>query len=119
MVAEDLLKKLYKKKSLRNVEDGFEVQLTNPLSDATIIKPAKVSLGAEKFKDFIVDVEGNSVVNHDISEKNPLQFAVKTTATLRFARNAPLAPDKYTLKFTILTEEYGELKFRIKDRIRE
>lgn len=119
VVAEDLLKKLYKKKSLRNVEGGFVVQLTNPLSDATIIKPAKVSLGAEKFRDFIVDVEGNSVVNKDISEKNPMKFSVKSTATLRFARDTPLTPDKYTMKFTMLTEEYGELKFRIKDRIRE
>jgi hypothetical protein len=104
LVAEDLLKKLYKKKSLRNIDGGFEVQLTNPLSDATIIKPAKVSLGDEKYKDFTIEVEGTPISNQEISERNP---------------DAPLAADKYTIKFTIQTEEYGELKFRIKDRIKE
>ncbi|MHA2271650.1 MAG: hypothetical protein ACXACI_07295 [Candidatus Hodarchaeales archaeon] len=119
MVAEDLLKKLYKKKSLRNVEGGFEVQLTNPLSDATIIKPAKVNLGDERYKDFIIEIEGKPIPNKEISEANPLQFSVKTTATLRFSREASLPPDKYKMKFNIQTEQYGELKFRIKDRIKE
>ncbi|MFX0114657.1 MAG: hypothetical protein ACFFB3_08920 [Candidatus Hodarchaeota archaeon] len=119
MVAEDLLKKLYKKKSLRNTDGGFEVQLTNPLSDATIVKPAKVSLGDERYKDFTIEMEGSSISNQEISETNPLQFFVKTTATLRFPRDTPLIPDKYTIKFTIQTEQYGELKFRIKDRIKE
>ena len=120
MVSPDLLRQLYVKKSLKNVEGiGFEIRLTNPLSDATIIKPAKVSLGDEKFKKFKIITEAGEIDNDSVSEKNPLKFAVKTNVTLRFPRESPLPPEKYALKFTIQSEEYGELKFKIKDRIRE
>ena len=119
MVAEDLLKKLYKKKSLRNIKGGFEFQLTNPLSDATIIKPAKISLGDEKYKDFTIEVAERRVSNKEISESDPLHFSVKSIATLRFSRDEPLPPEKYSLRINILTEQYGELRFKIKDRIRE
>ncbi len=119
MVAEDLLKKLYKKKSLQNNNQGFQIQLTNPLSDAKIIKPAKVNLGDEKFKDFLIEIDGKGTSNLEISEGQPLEFNVKSIATLKFPRETPLAPDKYTLKFNIVTEQFGELKFKIKDRIKE
>jgi len=118
-VSPDMLRQLYVKKSLKNIDGGFELQLTNPLSDATIIRPASVSIGDEKFKDLKIVMESGVVENKSISDQKPLKFLVRTSVTLQFPRDAPLSPDKYTLKFTIMSQEYGELKFSIKDRIRE
>ncbi len=119
MVSPDLLRKLYVKKSLKNVEGGFEFMLSNPLSDATIIKPGKITLGDEKFKDFTVFIGDKELNNSDISKTNPFSFAVKAEVTLRIPRGTPLPVEKHAIKLDFLTEEYGELKFKVKDRIRE
>ena len=40
----DILKKLYVKDSLKNIEDGFQFELRNVLADATIVGPIKISI---------------------------------------------------------------------------
>lgn len=57
MVSEDLLRQLFVKKSLKNNDAGFQMSLQNPLSDATISTPAKITIKGEtidkeKYKDF-------------------------------------------------------------------
>jgi hypothetical protein len=125
MVNEDLLRQLFVKKSLKNNENGFQLQMKNSISDATIIAPIKLeikgeSVEKEKFKDFTIDLDGVEINNKDINEQNPAKFTVKTLATLYFQRDNPLPKEKYKIRFTkLLTEEYGDLPFRMKERIRE
>lgn len=125
MVNEDLLRQLFVKKSLKNNENGFQLQMKNSISDATIIAPIKLeikgdSIEREKFKDFTIDIDGDKVNNQDINHQNPAKFSVKSLATLYFKRDNPLPKEKYKLRFTkLLTEEYGDLPFRMKERIRE
>lgn len=125
MVNEDLLRQLFVKKSLKNNENGFQLQMKNSISDATIIAPLKLeikgeSVEKEKFKDFTIDLDGEKINNKDINEQNPAKFSVKTLATLSFQRDEPLPKEKYKIRFTkLLTEEYGDLPFRMKERIRE
>ncbi|MFX1505777.1 MAG: hypothetical protein ACFFDC_06635 [Promethearchaeota archaeon] len=125
MVNEDLLRQLFVKKSLKNNEKGFQLQMKNSISDATIIAPIKLeikgeSVDKEKFKDFIIDLDGKKINNKDINEQNPAKFTVKTLATLYLERDNPLPKEKYKIRFTkLLTEEYGDLPFSMKERIRE
>jgi hypothetical protein len=125
MVNEDLLRSLFVKKSLKNNENGFELQMKNSISDATIVEPLVVqiqgeSVEKEKYKDFVIEMGGESVHNKKISSQNPANFTVKTVATLKFERNSPLPKEKYKIRFTrLLTEEYGDLPFSMKERIRE
>ena len=124
MVNEDLLRQIFVKKSLKNNENGFQLSLNNPLSDVTIIKPAKISIkgemGKEKFKDFkIIINEKEEVINKKVSESSPFSFNVKSNATLYFERSEPLPVGKYKITFDLLSEEYGELKFNMKEKIRE
>lgn len=125
MVNEDLLRQLFVKKSLKNNEKGFQLQMKNSISDATIIDPIRLeiqgeSVEKEKFKDFVIDLDGTKINNKDINEQNPARFTVKTLATLYFERDTPLPKEKYKIRFTkLLTEEYGDLPFRMKERIRE
>jgi len=124
MVNEDLLRQLFVKKSLKNNENGFQLQMKNSISDATIVAPIKLeirgeSVEKEKFKDFMIDLDGEKVNNKDINEQNPAKFSVKSLATLYFERDNPLPKEKYKIRFTkLLTEEYGDLPFSMKERIR-
>lgn len=125
MVNEDLLRQLFVKKSLKNNENGFQVQMKNSISDATIIAPIKLeikgeSIEKEKYKEFVIDLDGVKINNKDINEQNPAKFPIKTLATLYFERDNPLPKDKYKIRFTnLLTEEYGAIPFSMKERIRE
>ena len=126
MVNEDLLRTLFVKKSLKNNEGGFELQMKNPISDATIIEGIKFEIkgdsieGKEKYKDFTIEIGDQVIANKSINEQNPANFSVKSTAILKFKRDNPLPVGKYKLKFSkLLTEEYGDIPFSMKERIRE
>jgi hypothetical protein len=125
VVDEELLRSLYVKKSLKNNENGFELQMRNSFSDAAIIEPLVVqiqgeSVEKEKYKDFIIEMGGERINNKKISTQNPANFTVETIATLKFERNNPLPKEKYKIRFSrLLTEQYGDLPFRMKERIRE
>ena len=126
MVNEDLLRTLFVKKSLKNIEGGFQLEMKNPISDATIIDAIKFEIkgdtieGKEKYKDFLVEIGGKNVENKSITEQNPADFSVKSHAILRFKREEPLPVGKYKLRFTkLLTEQYGDIPFSMKERIRE
>lgn len=125
MVNEDLLRTLFVKKSLVNTKNGFSMQMKNSISDANIIDPIKVeisgeSIEKEKYKDFLIDIDGLKIKNSEISESKPVKFSVKSIATLIFERSEPLPAEKYNIRFTkLLTEEYGDIPFTMKERIRE
>ncbi|MHA2304510.1 MAG: hypothetical protein ACXACU_03890, partial [Candidatus Hodarchaeales archaeon] len=60
------------------------------------------------------------IENRSISEQKPGFFSVKSIATMYFKRDAPLPVGKYKIRFTrLLTEEYGDIPFSMKERIRE
>ena len=124
MPSEDILRQLFVKKSLKNNEAGFELQLLNPLSNATIIEPARIvvkgeNVEKERYKDFEVEVNDSRLKNKEISKKNPLDFPVNTKAIIYLKRDQILPVGKYTITFTLLTQEFGELKFKVKEKIRE
>ena len=123
MPSEDLLRQLFVKKSLKNNESGFQLSLKNPISDATIIDRAKISIKSEdikeKYKDFDIEIAGERFNNKGVSKTKPFIFPVKSNATLFFKRDIPLPVGKYKIKFDLLSEEYGELKFSMKEKIRE
>jgi len=123
MPSEDLLRQLFVKKSLKNNENGFQLSMKNPISDATIVDTANIAIKGEsvneKFKDFDLDVNGNKFNSKDVSESKPFKFPVKANATIFFKRDEPLPVGKYKITFKFLSEEYGELKFSMKEKIRE
>ncbi|MFW9780188.1 MAG: hypothetical protein ACFFE8_15170 [Candidatus Heimdallarchaeota archaeon] len=125
MVNEDLLRQLFVKKSLKNNPDGFECQMKNSLSDATIVAPIKVvlsseAIGKETYKDFTIDMGESTIHNQEISEQRPAPFVVGSLATLKFKRSTSLPSDKYKIRFVrLLTEEYGDIPFAMKERIRD
>ena len=74
----------------------------------------------EKYKDFVIEIGDQILENKKISEQKPANFDVKKQAVLKFKRDEPLPVGKYKLRFTkLLTQQYGDIPFAMKERIRE
>ena len=77
-------------------------------------------IGAGGRDDRYTNMEFVSVEDKKISEQTPADFSVKSNAILQFKRDAPLPVGKYKIRFTrLLTQEYGDIPFSMKERIRE
>jgi len=113
-----ILKKLYIKKSLKPVDNGFELQLKNVLADATIIKPVEVAVDGNPVPlDNVKLVIGSEEKpSSSISESNPLPFNLKAVVKV-VVTNYKLEPGQHKITLKTKTKEYGDIKFDIKEKI--
>jgi len=113
-----ILRRLYVKKSLKNINDGFEFTLKNILADATIIKPLEISVDDKPvpIDKIILITDSKTISNKDISGENPVEFTVNTTIGIRI-EGMKLEPGEHKILIKGETKEYGEIKFDIKDKI--
>ncbi|MBC7223069.1 MAG: hypothetical protein H5T59_02135 [Anaerolineae bacterium] len=113
-----MLKKLYVKGSLSNVEDGFQLTLKNTLAPGTIIgfKPLVVD-GQEYTPEQITVTSGaKSVSASEISPSRPYPFPVGSTATVHVVAE-PLSAGEHALALAVETREVGELKIEVSDSL--
>ena len=94
-----LLRKLYIKGSLENVEGGFSFKLKNSLSPGTTIRSG--------------DIE---ILGSDISEENTFPIKVGVEIEIFIAAD-PLPEGEHTLDLSLKTKEAGTLAFDVKDSI--
>ena len=113
-----MLKKLYVKGSLSNVEGGFQLSLKNTLAPGTIVgfKPLVVD-GREYPPEHITVTSGaKSVSAREIGPDRPYPFPVGGTATV-FVSGEPLAAGEHALTIAVETREVGELKIEVSDTL--
>lgn len=113
-----MLKKLYVKGSLSNVEGGFQLSLKNTLAPGTIVgfKPLVVD-GREYPPERITVTSGaKSVSAHEIGPDRPYPFPVGGTATVHVS-GEPLAAGEHALTIAVETREVGELKIEVSDSL--
>lgn len=113
-----LLRKLYVKGSLENVEDGFQFKLKNSISNATAVamEPLKVN-GNEYPLDMTIIESGDESVEIDkISSENTFPIQVGVEFTLR-VKGDQLPEGEHTIDISLTTKEVGKLAFDIKDSI--
>lgn len=113
-----ILRRLYVKRSLKNIDNGFEFTLKNILADASIVKPLEISVNDNPVPvDKITLIsDSKTISNKDISESNPLEFSLNTTVTVRI-EGVKLEQGEHKILITGVTKEYGKIKFDIKDKI--
>ena len=113
-----LLKKLYVKKSLKNVDDGFQFELNNVLANATIVEPITLIVDKEEIPvDNVEIVIGDKNLKAgDISADNPIAFNVKTRITI-VVKGKKLESGKHNIEIRTKAKEYGELKFSFSDNV--
>jgi len=113
-----ILRRLYVKGSLRNVENGFEFSLRNVLADAELIKPLEIYVDDTQIPlENVTLIAGTtSISNKDIAESNPVKFSLNMTATIR-VDGARLEPGEHKITLVVTVKGYGTIKFDIRDAL--
>jgi len=113
-----LLRKLYIKGSLENVEGGFSLKLKNSLSPGTTtaVAPIKVD-GTEYPLDALTIRSVDGEVNgSEISEDNTFPIKVGVEIEL-FVKGDQLAEGEHKIDLALTTKEAGTLAFDVTDAI--
>jgi len=113
-----LLRKLYIKGSLENVDDGFIFKLKNSISSATAVnfKPIKVNGNEYALDATVISSEDGEISGNEISSENTFPIKVGLDITVR-VKGDQLAAGEHTIDISLATKEVGDLAFDVKDTI--
>ena len=111
-----ILKQLYNFGSLKNLDDGVQLSLKNRLSETALTGVTRIEIdGAELPLDRItLHIDGRSLAAGEISADTPLPFPLGQTVDLR-APASPLDDGRHEIALGFETENFGHLKFKVKD----
>ncbi len=114
-----VLKQLYTFNSLRNYDGGVMFSLKNRLSDASITELISVSLAGINIplQKIMLDLgDSNLMAAAELSEANPIAFALRDTVILRcIIPNLPIG--KHPIEVTFRAKPFGKLTLKIDDAI--
>lgn len=113
-----LLRKLYVKGSLENVDDGFKFKLKNSISSATAVKfePLKINGNEYSLDTTTISSEEGEISVTEISEENSFPIKVGLDITVHI-KGDQLPAGEHTIDISLSTKEVGELAFDVKDTI--
>ena len=119
-VPEFLLRRLYVKGSLRNLDEGWAFELQNSLGSGYAeqvlplsIDDADVPVASARFI-----VEGIATPFPDVSSERPMTLAMNGTVTIA-VDGAQLAPGKHRIGMGFVVTGMGEMRFEVTDVIDE
>jgi len=113
-----LLRKLYIKGSLENVDEGFSFKLKNSLSPGTTTAVAPIKVNGNEYaldSTTIRSVDGE-ILGSDISEDNTFPIKVGVEIEI-FVKGGSLPEGEHTIELSLKTKEAGTLAFDVKDSI--
>ena len=113
-----LLRKLYIKGSLENVEGGFSLKLKNSLSPGTTtgVAPIKVDGNEYPLDSLIIRSVDGEVLGSEINEDNTFPIKVGVEIEL-FIKGDPLSEGEHKIDLALTTKEAGTLAFDVTDAI--
>lgn len=113
-----LLRKLYVKGSLENVDDGFKFKIKNSISSATAVdfQPLKVNGNEYALDAVIISSEDGEVAGSEISAENTFPIKVGLDITVH-VKGEQLPEGEHTIDIALATKEVGNLAFDVKDSI--
>ncbi len=113
-----LLRKLYIKGSLENVDDGFVFKIKNSLSPgtATAMDPIKVDDTEYPLEDTVIKSEEAEVTGSEVSEDNPIPIKVGVEIAIK-VKGEQLAEGEHKIDIGLQTKEAGKLAFDVKDAL--
>lgn len=118
MIPQFILRKLYKKGSLKNTDNGIEFILENSLASATITKINRISTGSKDIPLPQIEIKGGSgfVKADSINENASIQFEKGREIEVRLSTDR-LTEGEHLIKVSVASKEFGELNFDIKDSV--
>jgi hypothetical protein len=113
-----LLRRLYVKGSLRNLNGGFEFDLKNSLGSgyAESVLPLSVDDEVMPVESTRFVVDGVSTAFPDVSADNPMTLGMNKTVTVAFD-GTKLSPGKHKIGIGFVVSGMGELAFDVTDAI--
>jgi len=113
-----LLRKLYVKGSLENVDDGFKFMLKNSISSGTAIniQPIKVNGNEYPLDSVTISSDDGSINGDEISEENTFPIKVGLDLTIHI-KGEQLPEGEHTIDISLSTKEVGKLAFDVTDSI--
>ncbi len=113
-----LLRKLYIKGSLENVEGGFSLKIKNSLAPGTTtaVAPIKVDGNEYSLDSTIIRYGDGEVVGSEISEEKTFPIKIGVEIEI-FVKGDPLLEGEHTIDLSITTKEAGVLSFDVTDSI--
>ena len=113
-----LLRKLYVKGSLENVDDGFKFMLKNSISSGTAIniQPIKVNGNEYPLDSVTISSEDGSINGSEISEQNTFPIKVGLDLTIHI-KGEQLPEGEHTIDISLSTKEVVKLAFDVTDSI--
>jgi hypothetical protein len=113
-----LLRRLYVKGSLRNVDGGFEFDLKNSLGSGYAERALPLVIDGEELAldaaSFVLD--GKAIRFDEVSPEQPMTLGMNRTVTGSVAGRT-LAPGKHTLSIGFVVVGMGEMRFDVTDVI--
>ena len=107
-----LLRKLYRKGSLRSTADGrFAFTLKNVLGTATVVAPPRVVVNGIAYRP--EDLESRQVRPASITERTPFVFRKGDRVTVRVPGRLLRAGNR--IQVTVKTREFGDLDIEAND----
>lgn len=113
-----LLRKLYIKGSLENMDDGFQFKLKNSISSGTAINVAPIKVNGNEYPldaTTISSADGEITAN-EISEGNTFPIKVGLDITIH-VKGAQLPAGDHTIDISLTTKEVGKLAFDVTDSL--
>jgi hypothetical protein len=113
-----LLRKLYIKGSLENVDDGFKFKIKNSLSPgtATEMDPIKVDDTEYPLENTVVTSEDVEVKGSEVSADNPIPIKVGVELVI-MVKGEQLEEGEHKIDIGLQTKEAGKLAFDVKDAL--
>jgi hypothetical protein len=113
-----VLKKLYVKGSLQNIEGGFSLNISNTLAPGTITGFAPLQIDGQVYplEKTSLQAGEESLPAGAISVTTPRQFPLNATATIQVTGET-LSPGAHQIVITVNTQEVGELKISVSDTL--
>lgn len=118
MIPQFILRKLYKKGSLKNTDKGVEFILENSLASATITRINGINTDNKDIPLPQIEIKGASgfVKAGNINENAPIQFEKGKEIDVRLSTDR-LTEGEHLIKISVASKEFGELNFDIRDSI--
>jgi hypothetical protein len=111
-----LLRRLYVKGSLRNVDGGFEFDLKNTLGSGYAERALPLTVDDVEVAGASFVVDGANTAFSDVSPERPMTLGMNRTVTVA-ASGHPLAPGKHVLSIGFVVSGMGEMRFDVSDAI--
>jgi hypothetical protein len=115
-----IARQFYVAGSLRNNDDGFQLEAHNPLGSGTLIGVGSLRVDGRDIAptDVTAQRSGDATpINAaDVSSTNPIQVAQGDRVTLR-VRGEPLAAGRHELDVELVERNVGRLAFSIADTL--